>query len=273
MSHFTCGKCGQGVGPFTNNSDRPINVGLCPECQSTGPFTLNSELTVYRNYQKISLQESPGTVPAGRVPRSKEVILLADLVDSCRPGEEVEITGIYTNNFDASLNTRQGFPVFATVLEANHVVKQKDAFMANEITREDEAKIKELAQDPAIVDRIVKSMAPSIFGHEQVKLALAMSLFGGQEKDIKDKHRIRGDINVLLLGDPGLAKSQVCVCVHACMPIVVVALVVAVAACVSMVALTGPVLALCPANSSSSTSSASPPAPCSRPGKAPPRWV
>jgi DNA replication licensing factor MCM2 len=61
-----------------------VEVSLCPECQSTGPFTLNSEQTVYRNFQKLTLQESPGTVPAGRVPRHKEVILLADLVDSVR---------------------------------------------------------------------------------------------------------------------------------------------------------------------------------------------
>lgn len=65
------------------------------------------EQTVYRNYQKVTLQESPGRIPAGRIPRSKEVVLLADLCDRAKPGDEVDLTGIYTNNYDGSLNTEQ----------------------------------------------------------------------------------------------------------------------------------------------------------------------
>lgn len=63
------------------------------------------EQTVYRNYQKVTIQESPGSIPAGRIPRSKDCILLADLCDRCKPGDEVEIIGVYTNNYDGSLNT------------------------------------------------------------------------------------------------------------------------------------------------------------------------
>jgi len=69
------------------------------------------EQTLYRNYQKITVQESPGKIPAGRIPRSKDCILLGDLCDKCKPGDEVDVTGIYTNNYDGSLNTDQGFPV------------------------------------------------------------------------------------------------------------------------------------------------------------------
>lgn len=65
------------------------------------------EQTVYRNYQKVTIQESPGRIPAGRIPRSKECVLLADLCDRCKPGDEVDLTGIYTNNYDGSLNTEQ----------------------------------------------------------------------------------------------------------------------------------------------------------------------
>lgn len=82
--HYSCNKCGNVIGPFTNTTEKDVEVGICEECQSTGPFTLNAEQTVYRNFQKLTLQETPGSVPAGRVPRSKEVILLADLVDSVR---------------------------------------------------------------------------------------------------------------------------------------------------------------------------------------------
>ncbi|KAH9302023.1 hypothetical protein KI387_013606, partial [Taxus chinensis] len=205
---YDCNKCGSVLGPFFQNSYSEVKVGSCPECQSKGPFTVNIEQTIYRNYQKLSLQESPGIVPAGRLPRYKEVILLNDLIDCARPGEEIEVTGTYTNNFDMSLNTKNGFPVFATVVEANHVTKKQDLFSAYKLTDEDKAEIQNLAKDPRIGERIIKSIAPSIYGHEDIKTAIALAMFGGQEKNVKGKHRLRGDINCLLLGDPGTAKSQ-----------------------------------------------------------------
>ncbi|GMY26690.1 DNA replication licensing factor MCM2 [Fagus crenata] len=205
---YDCNKCGAILGPFFQNSYSEVKVGSCPECQSKGPFTVNIEQTIYRNYQKLTLQESPGIVPAGRLPRYKEVILLNDLIDCARPGEEIEVTGIYTNNFDLSLNTKNGFPVFATVVEANYVTKKQDLFSAYKLTQEDKEEIEKLSKDPRIAERIVKSIAPSIYGHEDIKTALALAMFGGQEKNVKGKHRLRGDINVLLLGDPGTAKSQ-----------------------------------------------------------------
>ncbi|KAK9120279.1 hypothetical protein Scep_018372 [Stephania cephalantha] len=205
---YDCNKCGMVLGPFFQNSYSEVKVGSCPECQSKGPFTLNIEQTVYRNYQKLTLQESPGIVPAGRLPRYKEVILLNDLIDCARPGEEIEVTGIYTNNFDLSLNTKNGFPVFATLLEANYVTKKQDLFSAYKLTQEDKEEIEKLAKDPRIGERIIKSIAPSIYGHEDIKTAIALAMFGGQEKNVEGKHRLRGDINVLLLGDPGTAKSQ-----------------------------------------------------------------
>ncbi|GAV82593.1 MCM domain-containing protein/MCM2_N domain-containing protein [Cephalotus follicularis] len=205
---YDCNKCGVVLGPFFQNSYSEVKVGSCPECQSKGPFTVNIEQTIYRNYQKLTLQESPGIVPAGRLPRHKEVILLNDLIDCARPGEEIEVTGIYTNNFDLSLNTKNGFPVFATVVEANYVTKKQDLFSAYKLTLEDKEEIEKLSKDPRIGERIVKSIAPSIYGHEDIKTALALAMFGGQEKNVEGKHRLRGDINVLLLGDPGTAKSQ-----------------------------------------------------------------
>ncbi|KAL3519237.1 hypothetical protein ACH5RR_017386 [Cinchona calisaya] len=205
---YDCNKCGAILGPFFQNSYSEVKVGSCPECQSRGPFTVNIEQTIYRNYQKLTLQESPGIVPAGRLPRYKEVILLNDLIDCARPGEEIEVTGIYTNNFDLSLNTKNGFPVFATVIEANYVTKKQDLFSAYKLTQEDKEEIEKLAKDPRIGERIIKSIAPSIYGHEDIKTAIALAMFGGQEKNVEGKHRLRGDINVLLLGDPGTAKSQ-----------------------------------------------------------------
>ena len=206
---FDCSKCGVTLGPFQQESNVEVKITYCQSCQSRGPFTLNSEKTVYRNYQKLTLQESPGTVPAGRLPRHREVILLWDLIDKAKPGEEIEVTGIYRNNYDAQLNNRNGFPVFATILEANNVVKSHDQLAGFRMTEEDEAKIRQLSKDPQIVDKLINSIAPSIYGHTDIKTAVALSLFGGVAKTTRGAHHIRGDINVLLLGDPGTAKSQV----------------------------------------------------------------
>lgn len=206
-AYYNCIKCGQVLGPIIQNAESELKMNSCVHCQSKGPFSLNQELTHYRNYQKMTLQESPGSVPAGRLPRSKEVILVNDLIDCARPGEEVEVTGIYTNNFDLSLNTSGGFPVFATVVEANFVARVGGGGFST-TSDEDRQRILELSQDPRIARRIAASIAPSIHGHEDIKLALALALFGGQEKHVKGKTRLRGDINVLLLGDPGTAKSQ-----------------------------------------------------------------
>lgn len=118
------------------------------------------------------------------------------------------MTGIYRNNFDSSLNTQQGFPVFATVIEANYISKSEDVAASSALTQEEIQEILRLSKQPNIGDRIVESMAPSIYGNRNVKMALAMSLFGGEAKQHPGQHRVRGDINVLLVGDPGTAKSQ-----------------------------------------------------------------
>ncbi|KAL6238274.1 hypothetical protein BDW75DRAFT_33330 [Aspergillus navahoensis] len=206
---FICQKCNMTLGPYQQESSSEVKVTMCQNCQSRGPFTVSSEKTVYRNYQKLTLQESPGSVPAGRLPRQREVILLADLIDSAKPGDEIEITGIYRNSYDAQLNNKNGFPVFATIIEANHVIKSHDQQAGFQLTEEDEREIRALSRDPDIVEKIIRSIAPSIYGHQDVKTAVALSLFGGVRKEAQGKMSIRGDINVLLLGDPGTAKSQI----------------------------------------------------------------
>ncbi|RMZ77593.1 hypothetical protein DV737_g4243, partial [Chaetothyriales sp. CBS 132003] len=210
LIYFKCQACHASLGPFAQESTTSeVKLTYCSNCSKKGSFTVQGEKTIYRNYQKLTLQESPGSVPAGRLPRSRDVVLLADLIDSAKPGEEVEITAIYRNNYSGQLNNKNGFPVFATMLEANHVIKTHDQLAGFRLTDEDEAKIRALSKDGRIIDKIVASIAPSIYGHTDVKTAIALSLFGGVSKEAQGKLKIRGDINVLLLGDPGTAKSQV----------------------------------------------------------------
>ena len=118
------------------------------------------------------------------------MIVTGDLIDCARPGDEVDLTGRYTNNFDMSLNTRNGFPVFSTVIEANNVITRKDVMGSQVLSQEDiqqaglfetdDDKIKELAADSNFERRLLCSIAPFIFQHDDVKMAIAMALFGGQ---------------------------------------------------------------------------------------------
>ncbi|KAL4856536.1 DNA replication licensing factor MCM2 [Chlorella vulgaris] len=190
---FDCLKCAAVLGPYFQAGDREIKLGSCPSCQSKGPFQASTH---------------PGSVPAGRLPRSKQIILLHDLVDSVRPGEEVIVTGIYQHSFEATQNARHGFPVYSVCIEANHLQKKGDQYSAARLTDDDKAEIRALGRDPRIGERIVSSIAPSIYGHTNIKQGITLALFGGQEKHPSATHRLRGDINMLLLGDPGTAKSQ-----------------------------------------------------------------
>ncbi|EFX76824.1 putative MCM2, Minichromosome maintenance complex component 2 [Daphnia pulex] len=205
---YDCNKCSYVLGPFSQSQNNEVKPTSCPECQSTGPFQINMEQTVYQNYQRVTVQEAPGKVVAGRLPRAKDAILLGDLCDTCKPGDEIELTGVYTNNYDGSLNTAQGFPVFATVLLANHIAKKDGDASTRSLTDEDVKAIMSLSKDERLAERIVASIGPSIYGHNDIKRALALALFGGESKNPGQKHQVRGDINVLLCGDPGTAKSQ-----------------------------------------------------------------
>ena len=98
----------------------------------------------------MTIQETPGTVPPGRVPRQKEVFVTHDLVDSARPGDEVEVTGIYKNLQDYFANMKHGFPVFTTRIEANCIKRQGDEDIVD-LTDEDREKIQKLGKSPDIV--------------------------------------------------------------------------------------------------------------------------
>lgn len=201
---YDCNSCGASTLslPVENGVEsRPMQ---CAVCQARG-FKINTQKTEYENYQKVTLQETPGSVPAGRVPRYKDVILLGDLIDVARPGEEVDLSGIYCHNLMSSrAKDKSGFPVFSTVLEANCVHKKAGNLNIG-LTESDKRMVKDLAADPQIAERIFKAIAPSIYGHSHVKQAIALALFGGVPKQVGGggTHRIRGDINILLIGMGG----------------------------------------------------------------------
>ncbi|XP_035777764.1 DNA replication licensing factor Mcm3-like [Anopheles albimanus] len=162
-------------------------------------------LSVYKDHQTLSIQEMPEKAPAGQLPRSVDIICDDDLVDRCKPGDRVQIVGNYR-----CLPGKQGgytTGTFRTVLIANNI-SQLNKESSLSVTREEINLCKKLAKNNDIFELLSRSLAPSIHGHEYVKKAILCLLLGGIEKNLANGTRLRGDINVLLIGDPSVAKSQ-----------------------------------------------------------------
>ena len=154
----------------------------------------------------MSVQEMPEKAPAGQLPRSVDIIVDNDLVDQAKPGDRVQIIGSYR----CMPGKQGGYTTgsFRTVLIANNVVLLSKEVTPN-ITGEDVQKCKKFSKQKGnVFEMLAKSLAPSIHGHEYVKKALLCQLLGGVEKNLANGTRLRGDINVLVMGDPSVAKSQ-----------------------------------------------------------------
>ncbi|OQR68674.1 DNA replication licensing factor Mcm3-like [Tropilaelaps mercedesae] len=164
-------------------------------------------LSLYKDHQTLSIQEMPEKAPAGQLPRSVDVLCDDDMVDICKPGDRVQVIGVYR-----CLPSKQGGVtngIFRTVLLANNI-RLLTKEVAMELTADDMKKVRQFAREKGadIFNTLAKSLAPSIHGHEYVKRALLCLLLGGSEKILPNGTRLRGDINVLLIGDPSVAKSQ-----------------------------------------------------------------
>ncbi|CAJ0930704.1 unnamed protein product [Ranitomeya imitator] len=175
--------------------------------EENNPLETEYGLSTYRDHQTLSIQEMPERAPAGQLPRSVDIIADDDLVDKCKPGDRVQIVGVYR-----CLPSKQGgftSGTFRTILLANNV-KPMSKEIAPTFSADDVAKIKKFCKvhSKDIFDQLSKSLAPSIHGHDYIKKAILCMLLGGNEKVLENGTRIRGDINVLLIGDPSVAKSQ-----------------------------------------------------------------
>uniref|UniRef100_A0A8C3X3T2 DNA replication licensing factor MCM3 n=1 Tax=Catagonus wagneri TaxID=51154 RepID=A0A8C3X3T2_9CETA len=175
--------------------------------EENNPLETEYGLSVYKDYQVITIQEMPEKAPAGQLPRSVDVILNDDLVDRVKPGDRVQVVGTYRCLPGKKGGYTSG--TFRTVLIACNV-KQMSKDAQPSFSAEDIAKIKKFSKTRSkdIFDQLARSLAPSIHGHDYVKKAILCLLLGGVERDLENGSHIRGDINILLIGDPSVAKSQ-----------------------------------------------------------------
>ncbi|KAF6156122.1 hypothetical protein GIB67_024092 [Kingdonia uniflora] len=163
-------------------------------------------LCKYKDHQTLSMQEVPENSAPGQLPRTVDVIIEDDLVDSCKPGDRVAIVGIYKALPGKSNGGVNG--VFRTVLIANNVSLLNKEANAPIYTTDDLKEIRKIAERKDAFDLLGNSLAPSIYGHSWIKKAVILLMLGGMEKNLKNGTHLRGDINMMMVGDPSVAKSQ-----------------------------------------------------------------
>jgi DNA replication licensing factor MCM5 len=190
------------------------------------PYEVDPDQCTFQDIQKLRLQETPENVPTGELPR--HIMLASDraLVGAVVPGTRVTVTGVYSVMAPSGRQNDRGGDAtslsqpYLRVVGINIDEEGRNRHRV-EFSKAEEEQFQTMSKDPELYDNIGKSIAPAIFGHPDIKKALACSLFAGSVKKLRDGMRIRGDINVLLLGDPSTAKSQLLKFIHQVSPIAV----------------------------------------------------
>ena len=197
---FECRSCMR-LHEVPQKSNMISEPALCNDCGGRS-FRLLQEESEFLDTQTTKLQEPLENLSGGEQPRQINVVLEDDLVDNVTPGDIIRITGTLKTVRDEKTK------LFKNYIYCNYIEALEQEFEELQISEEDEEKIKELAKDPDVYNKIINSTAPSIQGYREVKEAIALQLFGGVAKELEDKTRIRGDVHILIVGDPGIGKSQ-----------------------------------------------------------------
>jgi replicative DNA helicase Mcm len=186
----------------------------CPAC-SEKELEMDPETSIFIDFQMVRLQELPEDLPAGQLPHYVEVTVMGDLVDQCRPGDRIMLTGIIRIEQE-QLAPQAKTSLFRLRMEGNNIeyiggrAGSKDTRSVERITisAEDERQIRTIASKPDAYDKLIASFAPHIYGHETLKESILLLVVGSVTKKLEDGSTRRGDINVLMVGDPGTAKSE-----------------------------------------------------------------
>ncbi len=203
---FKCPACGE----FTyigEDYQRLSEPAVCDHCgYNKSKLKLVPEESEFVDTQKLEIQEDPDSIDGTSQPQRLSVIMEDDITGTIYPGDRVTVYGILKADQKRIGNIM--LTEFNIYLGANNFKKETKDFENIKINDEDEKNIIKLSKDPNIIDKFSKSIAPSIYGLDVIKKALVLQLFGGVRKLMKDGTRIRGDIHILMVGDPGTAKSQ-----------------------------------------------------------------
>jgi replicative DNA helicase Mcm len=190
---------------------KPLRCGKCSEKE----LEMDPDTSIFIDFQMVRLQELPEDLPAGHLPHYLEVTIIGDLVDQCRPGDRILLTGIVRIEQE-QLSQQIKTSLFRLRMEGNNIeylggrTADKDSRTIErlEISNEDEKHIFALARKNDAYDILISSYAPHVYGHEVIKEVILLLIVGSVTKRLEDGSARRGDINVFLVGDPGTAKSE-----------------------------------------------------------------
>ena len=186
-----------------------------PSCKHRD-FELKPEASKFIDFQILRLQELPEDLPPGQLPHYIDVTIRQDLVDNARPGDRIILTGIVRVEQESIAGITRGHSgLYRLRIEGNNIEflggrgsKTSRKIEREEVSPEDEKMIKTLSQSPNVYQRLIDSFAPHIQGQSLIKEAILLLIVGSTQRLLGDGSKIRGDINVFLVGDPGTAKSE-----------------------------------------------------------------
>ncbi|KAL7125408.1 hypothetical protein ABFS83_14G115500 [Erythranthe nasuta] len=236
---FRCLVCGYYSEPIVVDRGRINEPTICgrEECLSKNAMTLVHNRCRFADKQVVRLQETPDEIPEGGTPHTVSLLMHDKLVDAGKPGDRVEVTGIYrAMSVRIGQTQRSVKSIYKTYIDCLHLKTTDKSRMRVEdpMETEDEAsqnrdkstashedeveKLKELSKQPDIYERLTRSLAPNIWELDDVKKGLLCQLFGGNALKLVSGASFRGDINILLVGDPGTSKSQLLQYIHKLSP-------------------------------------------------------
>nr|CAB3263696.1 DNA replication licensing factor mcm7-B [Phallusia mammillata] len=211
VATYTCDRCGgETYQPITSPTFMPLEMCPSEECQtnrSGGRLFLQNRGSKFTKFQEIKIQEHSDMVPVGNIPRSLTIFCRGETTRAAFPGDHISVTGVFLPMLRVGFRQMQQGLLTDSYMEAHRVIKmnktQEDEQDQGEMT-EDE--IEQITQED-FYDKLANSIAPEIYGHEDIKKALLLLLVGGVDRN-SNGMKIRGNINICLMGDPGVAKSQ-----------------------------------------------------------------
>ncbi len=204
---FECPSCGNNISIL--QIDTKFKEPTRCSCGRRGKFRLLTKSLV--DAQRLIVEENPENLEGGEQPKRLSIFLKEDLVEpimekKTTPGSLINVTGV-VKEIPVFLKTGAQSVRYDLMMESVFIEPVEETFEELEIGKEDEEKILALASDPQIYEKLRRSMAPTIFGHDDIKEALVLMLMGGVKKERLDGTKVKGDIHILLVGDPGSAKS------------------------------------------------------------------
>ncbi|EMA57059.1 LAGLIDADG family homing endonuclease [Halorubrum lipolyticum] len=202
---FECQRCGtmtyipQSDGGFQEPHE-------CQGCERQGPFRVNFDQSEFIDSQKLRIQESPEGLRGGETPQNIDVDIVDDITGKVSPGDHVTCVGVL--HIEQVEQGNEKSAIFDLYMDGVSIAIEDEEFEDMDITEADKREIIELSNRDDIYEAMVDSIAPAIYGYEEEKLAMILQLFSGVTKHLPDGSRIRGDLHMLLIGDPGTGKSQ-----------------------------------------------------------------